>query len=195
MPPESAVVKLRCVTHLFDYFDYLLAFPVSSCIMPSSLAVARVAQESWDIIVYKLPAVDARSAAAVFGFQLRPEQIKHSDLWSSIFQDGTWISKATTEFNLNPILIGCDLNLICDPVDRQQGQSRYLILVSGDPTGDIQYQKDVFLISLRPHSFDKGMMEVTFASGLILNIDDIYWDHEIIRAKLKRIFSYRHRQL
>jgi len=96
---------------------------------------------------------------------------------------------------LNPILIGCDLNGICAPVDLQQGQSPYLISVSGDPTGNIQYQKDVFLRSLRPHSFDKGIMEVTFASGLTLNIDDIYWDHEIIRAKLKRIFSYRHRQL
>ena len=68
-----------------------------------------IPQEIWDIIADNLPAFDAINAAKVFRFELRSQQEKYGQIWHAIFRDHTWITKATTEYGLNPLLIGCAL--------------------------------------------------------------------------------------
>jgi hypothetical protein len=47
----------------------------------------QMAQELWDIVIKDLLTLSARFAARVFNFDLVPQQQKHSNVWSAIFQN------------------------------------------------------------------------------------------------------------
>ena len=160
----------------------------------SNHAITNVPQEIWDKIADHLPAFDAMNAAKGLRFKLRSQQEKHSKVWHAIFRDTTWITKATTEYGLNPLLIGCDL-YDCYADDFPQAQSTYLVLVAGDRTGDLRFEKDMFLESLKPHKFHKEALEVEFETGMTLNIANVYEDPEIIPLRPNRIFSRPHEGL
>ena len=151
-------------------------------------AIHNIPQEIWDEIVNNLPAFDAMNAAKVLRFKLRSHQEKHGKVWHAIFRDTTWITKATTEYGLNPLLIGCDL-YDCYADDFPQAQSTYLVLVAGDRTSDLRFEKDMFLESLKPHKFHREALEVEFESGMTLNVANVYDDPKIIPVRPNRIFS------
>ena len=150
------------------------------------LAVSKVSQEIWDSVAYKLPSVIAVYAARALRFKIRPQQQAHIDLWKLIFLSEAWLSKVTTTFGLNPVLIGRDLEhcLYTGPT-----ASSYLVLVAGDRTGDLMYAKEVLMRSLVPHDFDEETMEVEFPSGLRLNIANAYRDDEMPAVEIPKLFS------
>jgi hypothetical protein len=50
--------------------------------------------------------------------------------------------------------------------------------------------RDLFMNSLKPHKYTEGATEITFDSGIILNIADIMFSPEIIPANTeKRLFN------
>jgi len=71
------------------------------------------------------------------------------------------------------------------------GSAVYLVLVSGDTTGDLRFHRDLFLESLKPHVFQPATLEVEFRSGITLNISSVYRDPAVIPARLDRIFVIR----
>jgi len=155
--------------------------------------IAKLPQELWDIIARHLPAFDARSAAQALGFVLQPQQEKQSQLWNAIFQDVTWITEATINSGLNPVLIGRDLYDYCS-IENLEVRALYLVLVIGEPASDIRFKSSLFLESLRPHKFHIHTMEVEFESGITLNIANVYQangfpDPGVISVRPQRLFT------
>ena len=153
--------------------------------------ITRIPQELWDIIAYSLPAFDARNAAQALGFELQPEQEKQSQLWNAIFRDNIWITEATINFRLNPVLIGRNL-LDYHSIEALKARALYLVLVVRDPTSDIQFE--LFLDSLRPHKFHSNTIEVDFESGITLNVANVYRadtypDPGTVSVRPQRLFS------
>jgi hypothetical protein len=159
--------------------------------------ISKIPQELWDIIACNLPAFDARNAAQALGFELPPQQEKQSQLWNAIFRDSRWITEATIKFGLNPILIGRDL-YDYHSIEALRARAMYLVLVVGDPTGDIRFE--LFLESLRPHKFHNDTMEVDFDSGITLKVANVYWANtyphpEVASVKPQRLFSNKQDRL
>jgi hypothetical protein len=155
--------------------------------------ITKIPQELWDIIAYNLPSFDARNAAQALGFELQPRQEKQSQLWNAIFRDNTWITEATIKFGLNPVLIGRDLHDY-HSLETLKVRALYLVLVAGDLTGDIQFKRDLFLETLRPHKFHNDTMEVNFESGITLNVANVYQankypDPGVVSVRPQRLFS------
>ena len=155
----------------------------------------RVAQELWDIVIKDLPTLSARFAARVFNFDLAPRQQKHSSIWSAILKNESWTSLATSQ-GLNPALVGQNLHNLYDCEDIKNAKPAYIVLVTGDSSGDIRFHEQVLLDSLRPHIFNNQTKEVVFTDlNITLNIDDAIRCPEIISLKPKRLFSYRYKRL
>jgi hypothetical protein len=152
-------------------------------------------QELWDIVTGYLPSLSAGFAARVFNFHLLPWQQKHSNVWSAIFQNENWTSLATSQ-GLNPVLVGQNLHNLYDCKDIRNAKPAYIVLVTGDNSGDIRYHQQILLDSLRPHIFNKKTNEVVFKnSNITLNIDDAIRCPELISLEPKRLFSYRYKRL
>lgn len=98
-------------------------------------------------------------------------------------------TKGTAQFGLNPALIGRDLE---DCLCSSGKAPKYLILVAGDKSGGLCYEKDLLL---RSHEFNEETMEVWFPSGLTLNIANVYRDPAMTPVNLSRVFSYNSRKL
>lgn len=155
----------------------------------------RTAQELWDIVIKDLPTLSARFAARVFNFDLVPQQQKHSNVWSAILKTENWTSLATI-MGLNPALVGQNLHNLYDCEDTRNGQPAYIVLVTGDSSGDIRFYKQILLDSLRPHTFNNETNEVAFKNlNITLNIDDAISCSELISLQPKKLFSYQYKRL
>lgn len=145
-----------------------------------------------------LPSFQARIAARAFGFKLRPEQEQSSALWGTIFHSQAWmarITSAASDSSINPVLIGRDLGTCCVGSSNEQKLPPYMVLVIGDKSGDTRFDREgqqLFLDCLQPHTFSSEMKEVTFDSGGILNVTDVFCACEsiAIRPGPQRLFSY-----
>jgi len=157
--------------------------------------IRRMSQELWDMVANNLPAVSTKDAAQALGFHLRTEQKKQYQLWDLIFRDQTWISKATVQYGVNPVLVGWGLHKYCNTKNIQVAKPAYLILVGGDQSGDLRFEKEIFFKSLRSHIFRKESSEVVFNSGLVLNVANVCSDAEVIPVKLDKLFSYQYKRL
>ena len=153
-----------------------------------------MAQELWDMVTRTLSPISARNAGHALNFNIRTQQEKHSRVWNMIFQNEDWITKATTEFGVNPILIGPNLHAYYNN-DSQKYKPAYMVLETGDRSGDLRFHKELFLKSLKPHTFRKETGEVEFKSGITLNVISALDDPEMIYMETKRLFSYRHKRL
>ena len=166
---------------------------MSSTACHESTAITKMPQELWDKIAYNLPAFDARIAAQALGFKLQSRQKKQGQLWNAIFRDSTWITEATIKFGLNPVLIGRDL-YDYHSIETLKAPALYLVLVVGDPSADVQFERDLFLKSLRPHEFHNDTMEIDFESGITLNVANIYQvsrfpDPGVVSVRPHRLFT------
>ena len=166
---------------------------MSSAAGQGSTAITKISQELWDVIAYNMPAFDAMSAAQALGFKLQPRQKKQGQLWNAIFLDSTWIAEATIKLGLNPVLIGRDLHDYYS-IETLKVRALYLVLVVGDPAGNIQFDRDLFLESLRPHNFHINTMEVYFESGITLNVANVYQvktfpDPGYVSVRPQRLFT------
>ncbi len=122
-------------------------------------------------------------------------QEKYSKVWEGIFQNQMWTSIASSH-GLNPALVGQDLYTLYDGNHDPETWSAYIVLVTGDKTGDIRFHSKTFLDSLMPHTFCETTNEVFFKnSNITLNIHDALKTPDMIFIDPQKLFSYREKRL
>jgi hypothetical protein len=88
------------------------------------------------------------------------------------------------------MLVGRDLHSIYNMDDIVEDQSLYIVLMTGDKSGDIRAHSLIFMDSLRPHTYNKTTKEVTFTnSRVILNIHDAVSNVSTNFVDWRRLFS------
>lgn len=108
-------------------------------------------------------------------------------LLDQIFKNSTWIDHAHEAYGAKLFLLGSDLSTVYYDADKISG--RYLALFAYDISGDLRYDKDMFLKSLKPHKIVG--FEIHFVSGLILNVHSIFISDETTSVDCKRLFQAR----
>jgi len=98
-------------------------------------------------------------------------------LWDSIFGDYKWLNNIVQDLAANPILVGTRLD----------SKPAYMVLISGDISGDVTYTKDLFFSSLKPHKHVEGAGEIIFDYGITLNIADILQCPEVIPVDIQKL--------
>jgi len=111
--------------------------------MTQPKAMTKMAQELWDMVARALSLISAKNAGHALNFKIRTKQEKHSRVWNMIFQNEDWMTKATTEFDVNPILIGPNLNAYYNN-NSQEYKPAYMVLVTGDRSEDLRFQRKLF---------------------------------------------------
>jgi hypothetical protein len=129
----------------------------------------------------------ARKLSRALHTKFTDEQM-YKSVWDLIFEDYSWIRSAK-KMGLLPMLVGHDLYSVWyGPAKR----SCYLVLVHGDMSDVLRYERPKILDCLKPHHFNKETNEVTFKdSNIVLNIDGQIRCDESIIAPPTRIFSKR----
>ena len=81
---------------------------------------------------------------------LLSNQEYHGRLWSAVFSDNKWLDEVERELQLNPVLVGSKLDKIATRKSTTLDSltPTYMILLSGDRSGDVVYLKDLFFNSL-----------------------------------------------
>lgn len=154
-----------------------------------------VPQEIWDKIVSNASTISARYLASTLGFKLEPRVEMHSRVWSMIFKDQTWLSIATTEHGLNPVLIGPNIHAYYRHKPAKVIPV-YMALVANDMRGELRFEEKTLLNSLQPHIFDKKTGEVKFDSGITLNVTEALHSREhVFTDSPKILFSYKRKKL
>jgi hypothetical protein len=105
----------------------------------------------------------------------------HQMLWDSIFGDYKWLNDIVEDFGANPILVGT----------RLKSKSGYMVLLSGDISGDVTYTKDFFFSSLKPHKYIECTGEIILNCGITLNIADILHCPETIPVDIQKLLCDR----
>lgn len=152
-------------------------------------AMIKMAEELWVMIADALSPISARNVGHALNFNIRTKQEKHSRVWNVIFQNEDWINKATTEFGVNPILIGPNLHAYYNN-NSQKYKPAYMVHVTEDRSGDLHFQRELFFKSLNPHTFNKHTGEVEFKSGITLCVKSAVVDPEMTFLEMKNLFSY-----
>jgi len=121
-------------------------------------------------------------------------QGKNNRVWNAIFQNETWTSIASSH-GLNA-LVGQNLHSIYDIDHTIENQPAYIVLVTGDKSGDIRSYSQIFIDSLRPHTFNETTKEVVFTnSKIVLNIHDALSNLGMNFMDPGRLFSYQDNSL
>jgi hypothetical protein len=126
---------------------------------------------SFSLLSFWLPFLPLRSSLFLFNRE------RHKTLWDTFFSSYEWLEAVEAELNLNPVLVG----------DVNNSKPTYVALLSGDRSGDVVYLRDLFLKSLRPHKYVEGATEITFDSGIILNVADILFSPEIVPVNTEKL--------
>jgi hypothetical protein len=148
-------------------------------------------QEIWDIISRNLSTLGLLYTSRIFGYGLAKHQDKHTEIWGSIFMKDNWLTEATEKFRISPVIISPYLDRF-----HPTGRPIYMVLAFRDPTGDLQRSKQMvtkFYEALRPHKYDKNRREVTFMSGIVLSVQQLYTLMEMIPVEPTRLFRNRKR--
>lgn len=122
--------------------------------------------------------------------RLLSNQERHYILWDNFFSSYEWLEAAESELGLNPVLIGTELDALFSmksSTDINNSKPTYVALLSGDNSGDVVYLRDLFMNSLRPHKYVEGATEITFDSGIILNVADILFSPEIVPTNTQKL--------
>lgn len=113
---------------------------------------------------------------------------RSSLLWTCIFKDRKWLElaeKIAETDACTPLLIGNDLSQTDAP-------GQYFILLSGDYSGDLTYEKKTLFGSLREdREYDEERQEVRFKSGLAVNISQVISGTDEPRLPIMELFSGR----
>ncbi|KAL2808639.1 hypothetical protein BJX63DRAFT_439252 [Aspergillus granulosus] len=122
---------------------------------------------------------------------LRPPDIENmfktgSKIWTHIFKDTTWLEYALTFDNASPVLISHELSSFRPHKPLNQ---LYLALLVRDWTGDLRYERDKFFAALQDGwKWHKESFEISFPSGLVLNVRDVFVPAESISLPMHKIF-------
>jgi len=122
--------------------------------------------------------------------RLLSKQERHYMLWDNFFSSYEWLEAVESELELNPVLIGTTLGALLSTKSStgvDDSEPTYVTLLSGDISGDVVYLRDLFMNSLRPHKYVEGATEITFDSGIILNVADILFCPEIVPANTQKL--------
>ncbi len=157
--------------------------------MPSS---NKLAQEVWDIVAQNLSSLSALNASRIFHFRLLSAQHKHARVWDLIFQSQEWLDEAERR-QINPVLVGYDLEKCYHGSQRKGDKENYLILQPGDMSGDFttwsEELRQLFFSCLKPYQFDEATKEVRLGCGLVVNVEAVLNDPEILMLPdLKKLF-------
>lgn len=152
-------------------------------------------QEIWNMITSYLPSLSARYASRTLQFQLDPSVEMNGKIWNAVFQNPSWITRLTAEHQGDPILLGASIKSIacgCLPLSLFSKHPVWVLL-----TGYAQqreFEKDLFLRCLQPHTYYEDLHEVHFNTGLVLNIQDVIYHSALmqeIRMEPRKLFSSR----
>ena len=151
-------------------------------------------QEIWDQITQDLPSFSVKSATQIFGFKFsNKSQAKHVRVWSAIFRDPAWVTKAR-EWGLMPTLIGSNLRVCYN--HQRASSTAYMALYTWAHTRRGNTFKadpenfELFLKCLMPHSFDSSTHEIKFKCGITLNVSEVRGCDSIVVEPTK-LLTYR----
>ena len=154
----------------------------------------RLAQEIWDQITQDLPSFSVKSATQIFGFKFsNKSQAKHFRVWSAIFRDPAWVTKAR-EWGLMPTLIGSNLRVYYN--HQRASSTAYMALYTWAHTRRGNTFKadpenfELFLKCLMPHSFDSSTHKIKFKCGITLNVSEVRGCNSIVVEPTK-LLTYR----
>ena len=115
-----------------------------------------------------------------------------NQIWPLVFNELSWLRLAKYDYRLKPFMIGprldeitSNFSLLADPIQ--------VTIVAGDISGDLMYEKEIFLGSLRPYTWiseARGILKLD--SGLVLDVgeplygrccsqksmDDVFREHD-----------------
>ena len=117
-------------------------------------------------------------------------QERHKILWGAIFSSYGWLEAVERELKLNPVLIWTRLHAFYAEKSRTEvngAEPTYMALLSCDMSGDLVYLRDLFFSSLRPHRYIEGASEITFDSGIILNVADVLFSSKIVPIDTEKL--------
>lgn len=117
-------------------------------------------------------------------------QGRHNRVWDAIFRNDSWTSIVLCR-GLNPILLGRDLHSIYNIDATIEDKDVYIVLMTGDKSGDIRSHGLIFMDSLRPHTYNESTKEVMFTnSRIVLNIHDAVSDASTNFVDWRRLLSF-----
>jgi hypothetical protein len=122
---------------------------------------------------------------------LRPPDMGNtgSKIWSHIFKDLNYLEHAKTFRHASPVLIGHGISSFRSELSRSD---IYLALVVRDWSGDLRYDRDRFFDALVDRwTYDDARKEISWPSGIILNVYDVLVSGESVRLPVKKIFQNR----
>ena len=159
-----------------------------------STGIETIATEIWDKITDHLPSLSIRYATRALRIESYAKQEKHGAVWDVIFQDSTWIAQAITN-NVNPALIGHRLDELYRLKTAESFDHLFMTLVANHADDDKVCQADteLFFRCLRPHSFDKETNEVTFDSGIVLNVESPVLGRTTLTMQPVKLFQHNWR--
>ncbi|XTI87664.1 hypothetical protein V2W45_1239992, partial [Cenococcum geophilum] len=67
----------------------------------------------------------------------------------------------------------------------------YIALLLYNIFRDIVYLKDFFFSSLRPYRYIRGTLEITFNSGIILNVANVLFSPKILPINIEKLLFNR----
>lgn len=110
-----------------------------------------------------------------------------SILWNQIFKDDSWLEFALTFDRCSPVLIGHNLSAYRP---KSSSNRLYLALIANDHSGDLRYESERFFAALQDNwEYDQNKHEVSFPSGITLNVYDVINGHETVNLPLEKIFT------
>lgn len=147
-------------------------------------------------MIQSLPSLSAWNASKAFKFSLTERQYHHAQIWNAIFEAEPSVA---ADLNLNLALVGRDLQNLYKSKDINKAKRAYIVLVTGDMSGDIRYRYKDLRQLLKDHTFNEDTNEVMFTkSNIVLNIHDARYNDEFISIKpkkIRRLFVKRNKRL
>ena len=151
--------------------------------MYRSMAASKMPPELWDNVTSNLSSFSTENAANVFQFKLTEEQEIHECVWRTIFkgkEEGgeEWPQFAFDKYNTNLVLLGPDIPSIPEKIKKKEHMDIYMVLLANDWSGDLFWDgfEDGFMKfrnSLQEHTYNKETQEISFSSGIKLNITQV----------------------
>lgn len=143
------------------------------------------------MVLKDVPSLTGKHAADALGFTLEPRHQRHSSIWDLILKpDEDWTS-FVEDMGLLPFLAGHDLRKIKPGVT----EPAFIVLLTGDETGNVRHHRDRLLSSLQPHHL-RNRQEVVFKnSNIVMNVVDALYSTFFTTLDPSKLFSYEEGEL
>jgi hypothetical protein len=143
-------------------------------------------QEIWDKVVPYISPAELYRSACVLRYKLTKNQEAHNKVWKTIFKSPKWL-EIVTKLKINPVLISPELNQHYALEDI--ARPTYIVLATWDTNGNLPKYKQDFFDSLQDkYTYDVTREEVTFSSGITLNVHNALLAEETVPVDITRLF-------